>query len=462
MAMGCATVGLTAILPKSELVHVSCVLVMPFLLAIVFTGDFLVAMTLVWLSEGFLGVGGNWLRFGALPGRGLLLACLLGTYVIYAAQSDQDRGRETSRKLWVLFYGILLPCSLVGYSVGVKGVALSGALSDVMRFLTILAFFPLYYCLKKLPWFMVGWLLGISTLLSILFIILVAAPTEARIILLDKWIAGFCGKELNVNYVEMQRAFFTPLLLCIIGLFLGLVLAFNSTGVLAKILGYCAMVVAVSAFVVNFARGPILGIAVAILFLLFALVRSSRIANAAFLTALVLCLFSGSYLFTIKYLPASMGKWNLKGMDIIDVVDEGRLEQTQLMLKAWLENPLLGKGVGCPIKGYSRTDEDEGLAFEVQYPMVLYRTGIIGFVVILAPFFIFIFKTYKLIRRLPVRLYNANSIINLAMCCSTVAMLTASVFNPYLASSMAVLYMGLYIASDSAIGFPLQRKRTVP
>lgn len=450
LAMGGAAVGLAAILPNTAMVHLGCVVILPFVLALAFSRNLLVSGTLVWLNEGFVGVGGNWVSVGGISGRALLLGGLVGTYGLLWMMDKKRWSKLRSRQCWVLFYGLLLPCLLLAYSVGIKGVALRGALADVMRFSAILGFFPLYYCLKRQPHLVLGWLLGAGSLLSILYVLLAVAPFGLRLALLEKWIAGFSAEELNMAYVNSPRAFFTPLILCLTGLFLGLVLSFNGRGVVTRTLGCCGTALGSAAFVVNFARGPIVGVGFGIVFLMTVYWKAARIGAAFCLAALTALVVVSGYAYTVKYLEVSFGKWNVKDKDLTDLVDEVRVEQTVLMLRAWMEEPLLGKGVGCPIKGYSRTDEDEGLAFEVQYPMVLYRTGIVGFLVILTPFFIFLRRTYRAMKRLGRGRPGPYQLVNLGLCCTIVALLTASAANPYLASSMTVLLMALFVASDSA------------
>ena len=146
-----------------------------------------------------------------------------------------------------------------------------------------------------------------------------------------------------------------------------------------------------------------------------------------------------------------------------DIVNVVRYEQIELMLQVWRVEPILGSGVGSPIAGYSRTAEEEGLTFEAQYPMVLYRTGIVGFIIILTPFLVVILRTIKYVKRTTNLADNPAGIINLAMCCSLISLLAASVFNPYLASSMGVVFICLSFASDSAIGFlPRKEPRLSP
>jgi len=460
LSMACSTVGLAVILPGASLPRLAAVIVAPFLIALAATRNGLMALTLVWLNEQFVGVGGTWITLGPVNGRALLLACLIAASLLAKLNRGQTEAKEHKRNQWVLFYGLVLPVLLAYYAVTVKDVAGGAAFSDVSRFGAVLAYFPVYYCLKTLRWFMVGWLLGATGLLAVLFVLLAMAPGSISLVLMEKWIEGLSlvnSESIVTGVLATGRASFVPLIYCLIGLFLGLVVVIMYRELFAKTVGFCIVLATASAFVVNFIRGPILGIIAAVLILFVGLMRAAAWRNAAKLATIVAVLVAGGFLFTVTYLPTSFDKWQIVGEDMEEIINPVRVEQTQLMLKAWSNDPLLGSGVGSPIANYSRTDEGQGLAFEEQYPMVLYRTGIVGFIVILAPFILFIGRSLQLIVRSPGRVRTPEGLINMAMCGAVMALLVASIFNPYLASSMAVVFIVIFIASDSAIRFPVAR-----
>lgn len=461
VGMGCSTVGLTVILPSVWLAGLAAVIVAPFLIALGVTRNVLLALTLVWLNEAFLGGGGNWIVLGPVNGRALLLLCLVVAFLWARLRSGQITAKEPTRNQWVLFYALALPAFLVVYSIIIKGVYWSYALSDVNRFAVILGYFPVCYLLKKLRWFVVGWLLGASGLLAVLFTVMAATQGSVTSVLLEKWVGVYSDMgnwNLITNVIDTGRASFVPLIFGMIGLFLGLVLAVARGEWLAKTAGFCIMLVAAFAFVINFTRGPLAGIFIALLVLLVGLLLAAEWLPAIKIATIIIAFSAGGVLYTVNYLPNSSGKWEIRGMNLEEILDPVRIEQMQLMLQAWREEPVLGTGVGSSVANYSRTDEGEGLAFEDQYPMLLYRTGIVGFVLILAPFILFIFRSLQFIVTSPGLARSPEAVINLAMCGAVISLLVASAFNPYFATSMMIIFMDIFMASDSAIKFPLARK----
>jgi hypothetical protein len=459
MGMGCSTVGLVVTLPATDVASLAAVLLVPFLIALRATRNVLIALTLTWLNEAIFGVGGHWITLGPVNGRPLLLLCLCAVYLLSKLNSGPlNRGpagaKELIRNYWVLFYAFGLPFLLGFYAITLKGVAASAVFSDVSRFLTILGYFPLYYCLKKLRWFLVGYLLAGPSLLAATYILIAVAPGSVQQVLMEKWFLRLgvgANETLTADVMATGRVSFVPGIYCIIGLFLALLLAIKRREVLAKVAGFATVLATVSYFVISFARGPLLGISVALLVVFAALLGAAEWRAATRLVAIVAALVTAGTLFTLTYLPISMGKWDVMGQDFEGLIDPVRVEQTQLMLQTWWLEPVLGSGVGSPIPGYTRTEADEGLAFEVQYPMVLYRTGIVGIILILTPFILFPYRSLKFLVRSRRLADSPAGLINLAMCAAVIALLVASTFNPYLASSMAVVFMALLMASDSAI-----------
>ena len=458
MCMGCATVGLAVVLPDSDLARLIAVMGVPFLIALGVTRNVLAAVTLVWLNEEFFGVGGSWISLGPVKGRALLLCCLMVTYLFTKWSRSQTGAREIVRNRWVVFYGLVFPVLLAFYAIFIKGIAPGAALSDVSRFVTILSYFPLFYCMIKLPWFMIGWLLGSTGLLAAVFVVLAVSPASVSGVLMEKWMGNFSvdGNEAVVTGVlETGRASFVPVMFCLIGLFLGLIVAITSREKFARTLGFCTLLATASGFVINFIRGPVLGIGIAVLVLLAGLLRAAELWMATKFATIMIALVACGFLFTVIYLPISLEKWDIMGQSLEELLDPVRIEQTQLMIESWLAEPVLGSGIGSSIEGYSRTEEVEGLAFEAQYPMVLYRTGIVGFILIMAPFIISIVRSLQYIAKSSNVMGSSEGLVNLAMCGAIISLLVASAFNPYLASSMAMVFMALSLASDSAIRFPL-------
>lgn len=62
--------------------------------------------------------------------------------------------------------------------------------------------------------------------------------------------------------------------------------------------------------------------------------------------------------------------------------DDKRVEQGELLLNEWLDRPLLGKGSGATVDGYTRNAESPW-AFELSYHSILLNFGLIGLIVLL-------------------------------------------------------------------------------
>lgn len=458
--MSSSTVGLTLVVPDNQLLHLFCVIMIPFIVAFIFLKNVMHALTLTWLNEMFFGVGGTWIKVGPIPGRGVLLIIVLLIYMI-ARPNVISNIKRHKRDSWIVFYGTILPSMLLGYSVIIRGNPFSNAFADVQRFLTILIFFPLRDLILRHFSFVLGWMACTTAVLSLLFVSLAVAPESFKIVLLERWLYSFSssdGSSYTANVISTGRASFTPLILCWLGVFLGIVYTTDlKIKALKRVASTLLLSIASAAFVVNFARGPI--IAIFILFMLLAIVVSGfkreQIIRGVNLIVAVIILLSVGYIATVTYLPIALNKWDVRGMAFDQAIDPVRIEQTEVMLNAWLEEPILGQGVGSRISGYAR--DESGLAFEVQYPMVLYRTGLIGFCFIMAPFFWIMARTVRKIKQVPELINTDQGKLFLTMGCSIGALLVASWTNPYFATSMTLIFVALFLAVDSSL--PIIRKR---
>jgi hypothetical protein len=74
-----------------------------------------------------------------------------------------------------------------------------------------------------------------------------------------------------------------------------------------------------------------------------------------------------------------------------------RSEQFFALLKGWLENPLLGSGLGGTVEGMVRSDE-QPWSYELSYMALLFHTGIIGVSIYFSGVAWIFVKAYKIIR----------------------------------------------------------------
>jgi hypothetical protein len=197
LIMSSSAVGLTLVVPDNQLLHLFCMIIIPLIIAVCFLKNFMHGLTLTWLNEVFFGVGGTWIKVGSISGRGLLLFIVLLAYVITRPNVIANIKRH-KRDSWIVFYGAIFPSILLGYSVLVRGNAFLVAFGDVQRFLTILIYFPLRDLIHRHFSFVLGWMAGVTAIVSILFVSLAAAPENFRIVLLERWLYSFSGTDGSI------------------------------------------------------------------------------------------------------------------------------------------------------------------------------------------------------------------------------------------------------------------------
>ena len=458
--MSSSTVGMTFVVPDNQLVNLVCVVMIPFIVAFIFLKNVMHALTLVWLNEMFFGVGGMWMKVGPIPGRGVLLLVVLLIYIINRSNVISNIKRN-KRDSWIVFYGTILPSMLLGYSVIIRGNDFSDAFADVQRFLTIIIFFPLRDLIRRHFSFVFGWLICAAATLSLLFVSLAVAPENFKIVLLERWLHRFSDVDnsFTEHVLQTGRAAFTPLILCMIGVFIGIIYTIDiKIKALTRLGSVLLLSITVAAFVVNFLRGPIIAIII-VLMLLAILVsgfKRARITRGVNLIIVIITTISLGYIATTTYIPIALTKWDVSGLAFEEAVDPVRIEQMEVMLNAWLEEPILGQGVGSPISG-DVGGESGRLAFEVQYPMILYRTGLIGFGFIMAPLLWILSRTVRRTKQIPELIGTDEGKLLLAMGCSVGALLITSWVNPYLASSMTFVFIALFLAVESKL--PIIKRR---
>jgi hypothetical protein len=326
------------------------------------------------------------------------------------------------------------------------------ALSDVMRFSAILIYFPIRGLMRRNFDLFLGWIMGASIILALLIIALAVAPYNIRILLSTLWIKA--PIIYTYTYYDINRATFTISILCFIGYFLGFMYAIDYKQPFWKqILGFILSALSVSVYVINFIRGLILSIAIVLIFVIcLSFLRKIYLFNLFRIVIINILFITTGYYFTVNYIPIAQSKWSIAKKNIVEIVDPVRIEQTEKMLEVWIEEPFLGKGVGMPVPGYARSSETENLAFEVQYPMVLYRVGILGFIIIFLPFVFVIYRTIFVWINYNLILKTNLGKLFMAVAFSIIALLISSWFNPYFASVMTPFFVALFLALDDSIG----------
>lgn len=108
-----------------------------------------------------------------------------------------------------------------------------------------------------------------------------------------------------------------------------------------------------------------------------------------------------------------------------------RMNQAKAMLDAWVKSPILGQGVGYPIRYYRFRGYVVQAENELQYLAMLYQKGIMGF---LSFFALVGYAVHILNIRKDIKWFC------LPFMAGMVSFLTANAFNPYL-SNMSMMWI---------------------
>lgn len=104
-----------------------------------------------------------------------------------------------------------------------------------------------------------------------------------------------------------------------------------------------------------------------------------------------------------------------------------RLDQTKKILTKWLKRPLLGFGYGSYVEDYLRSDEESPYSYEMFFPSMLMKIGILGMLV----WIIFLIYTIRyIIEKLGWRNKNAIAVLYII-----IALGISVQFNPFLFNS---------------------------
>ncbi|WP_166805977.1 O-antigen ligase family protein [Cryobacterium sp. TMT1-3] len=136
-----------------------------------------------------------------------------------------------------------------------------------------------------------------------------------------------------------------------------------------------------------------------------------------------------------------------------------RGEQTDQLLEAWQQSPIIGHGLGSVINGYVRSAA-QPWQFEMQYQTLLMETGLVGMMMVATIGAVLIHSIRKAAAQRP----DLNSTLIVAICSGT-AMLIANATNPYLQAPahqwaiflpLAVINYMLRESETSSTGVPVR------
>jgi len=431
-----------AYFPNNDKIALLVVVVLPFLVAFAITRNAIYSIIIVWLNELIFGVSGVWFQLGPVPGRGVLLLIVLAVVFINSKTMRVFSELPKAMHIILFFYGVAYPVILVIWGVIFKGAQFSNALADVLRFVGLLGVYPVYLFIRTNYVFGKQWLLVSVTLLSSVFIMGSIGPEDIKLLLIDNWIyLGRATPDVKINYLRMS---YEPMIFGYIGIFYGLSLMAANRRT-SKTIGASAIILNLAPTVVNFLRGPLGAIYISIMWFVLGKLRN----RGSFLKIVkVLVVFVCAFLISIGLIlnnPVAQNKIDqLRFADrLVDYVSSTRVDQSKIMIDAWKQAPIFGVGVGIPLVGY----KSSGLSVEVQYLMILYRTGIVGLLIIVIPLLL-LAKNLAMRSRIRRKSNIYDDIDDFEKCVghTILALAIASFFNPYLASSVTVTLLVFYYA----------------
>ncbi len=410
-------------------------ILVPFVIGFIATGRIGAAFVFVWINEMFFGGADSWSHIGFVPIRWLLLL-VLG--ILGIIEMAVNRRRLTRWEVGIIFYGATLPMVLVGYSVLVRNNDPSLAIADSSVYFSVLAFFAIRRLIFSRAEMLYGWLKGTATIVAVLSLVFILGPTGTY----ERCFALLAGKDYVCGTTEagFNRAIFLPQVILFYGIFraiLSLLCGRRGKATLGSVIAFC---VCSGPFVLTYSRGALLAVGLGTM-LILGLV-GMRVWRVFLFATLIAGLGISALWLYREYLPEAYIKFTKVNLP----EDNLRMEQMRYMWDAFLEHPVFGAGVGNTLDDYRR-DAHAGLAFEMQYSMLLWRLGIVfSGIVIVAPLcgLIWLVKRDWKYRRNGGARSKAGAIIweeKVAISAALIAVLVEGAFNPFLVS----VYTGLYV-----------------
>jgi hypothetical protein len=446
LACLCGIAGLASIMfaPANSVLALFTLVILPVALTFLLTGRLTDALALAWVNEMFFGGSGLWIQVGPLSGRWMLLVILAILSAVYVFLPRETRSNKShpKRPLFmqtIILYGAVLPLWLVFYSVVVQGTLFWTAVADVNFLFALLVYFPLRRLLYRQFDLFRGWIVGNVFVLGGVFFLLAFLPNHVA----TSMFSALAGSQTPLGAASgINRAALLVQVLLFLGVFLGGLYALDrrQRG-LNRLAGFALSCTSIAVFVLFFLRGPLLSLViVAVAFLLAASQRGETRPMARRLWATLVFVVVCAFVFYSFALPEAIEKFTIDKGGVSAFVSEVRVEQSSRLLAAFLQKPLWGQGVGVP------PDEQGGLDFELQYNMLLYRLGLVNFVVLLAPIVWLFREPFRILRSERSILYRRDGKFMLAVLLSLLTTLIAGSMNPYLTAIYTPFFVILYLS----------------
>lgn len=443
---------------------------LPVAVFLYFTRDLLDTFTLLTVSEICLNGVSSFLEHFDLPGARsyVLVATLALTGIYYLSRRGAMRpfvgysSPGTSRL--VLFFGLLYPCVLVGYSVLFRETSLNRAVWDVAFIAPLLLYWPVLRLMRRDRGFFMGMMIAMTVVLSVVAYIVSLSPVgvSARIMANlgadeDVFVAGlYMGRQMG--YTMTQGALPT-FIITFIGFYFGLLRAADPTKAFRSRLSAALLaVLCIGHVVLDYIRGPVLGtIGISALAMGAMAMRVSTRA-VAFRMAGFLSVVAAAFIVIMSvFNPVGLERYVRNIDSPSEYMGGARREIGAVMLEAFRERPLMGHGVGMPPTGYLRDEGQGPLNFELQYHLVLYRVGLVGFTIFMLPL---AWLYYQLIdprgALIGAALFTVQGQFRCALLLSALTITVAGATNPYLKTGynmMIIMFFWAYTQHLKEQGF---------
>lgn len=443
---------------------------LPIIVFFFFTRDLLDTMTLLTVSEICLNGVSSFLENFDLPGARsyVLVATLALTGVYYLSRRGAMRpvvgssSPGTSRL--ILFFGFIFPCALIGYSVLFRETSASRAVWDVAFIAPLLLYWPVLRLMRRDRGFFMGLMVAMTVVLSFLAYTVSLSPVgvSARIMANlgadeDVFVAGlYMGRQMG--YTMTQGALPT-FIITFIGFYFGLLRAADSTkGFRARLLAAFLAVFCIGHIVLDYIRGPVLGTIGVCSLVMGAMAMRSSTRAIAFRMAVFLAGLAAVFIsFMSLFNPVGLERYVRNIDSPAEYMGGARREIGAVMLEAFRERPLMGHGVGMPPTGYLRDEGQGPLNFELQYHLVLYRVGLVGFAIFMLPlawlYFQLIDPRGALVGE---ALFTVQGQFRCALLLSALTITVAGATNPYLKTGynmMIIMFFWAYTQHLREQGF---------
>jgi len=442
-----------ALVPHQVPINLAAHIIIPLLLAYLLTRDLTDSLTLITINDIFLVGASSFFRTIHVPmNRAILLMVTMTIFVLYHRQTVTRSAVEKPSMIsyttaGIFFYAFLLPAWLVFYSVMVKAIPLGQAFGDLQFIFPVLLYFPITRLISRHCDILLGWIIGVSVSLSLMGLILSLGPIEVTPVM---W-ANLAGvSEIQTEKVGVGIGIFRGALqnhvVSFIGFFVGLFIMIDRKWKRsARLMGSALCLLSFSVFVLKFFRGPLLAILLTLMLLGLMMILKRKLKLQA-LRLIIITLFlaiialQSIYLIVPDYFESS-----ISNPDLEEVVGQDRIDQNAEMMKAWAEAPILGQGAGATLKsGYAK--EETGQAFELSYQMVLFRLGIVGFIIMIAPLLWLVIEFNRNKDFYATNFSQIEMKVVLGLLFSAVTICIAGASNPYVKTGFMVLIFTIFLA----------------